>query len=100
MAEVGNATHFHVSRISPNWSGLMRVAHIGTHVFYRFGGGRGLPGAFIGKPTDEVLAAEHPPLMAVVTAPVPVEAAAPAKVEPEANTETSAAPAKSAGPTA
>ena len=36
MQEVGNATHFHASRVSPGWgSGLRQVAQIGLHVFYR-----------------------------------------------------------------
>jgi spore germination cell wall hydrolase CwlJ-like protein len=73
MTDVGNSTHFHVSNLSPNWGGLMKVAQIGTHIFYRFGGGRGLGGAFVGKPTDEVVAAERSPLIAaMVTTPVEV----------------------------
>lgn len=32
---VSNATHFHATRVSPNWRGLKRVALIGNHVFYR-----------------------------------------------------------------
>lgn len=36
MAEVGNATHFHATRVSPGWgAGLRQVAQIGLHVFYR-----------------------------------------------------------------
>ncbi|MEI9964959.1 MAG: cell wall hydrolase [Caulobacteraceae bacterium] len=40
MAEVGRATHFHVAGIDADWGGrLLRVAQVGAHVFYRFGGG-------------------------------------------------------------
>jgi hypothetical protein len=38
MDDVGNATHFHARRVAPGWSDLVRVATIGSHVFYRFGG--------------------------------------------------------------
>ncbi len=39
MADVGDATHFHVARLGGVWgSGLMRVAQVGAHIFYRFSG--------------------------------------------------------------
>jgi spore germination cell wall hydrolase CwlJ-like protein len=47
MAEVGSATHFHTTNVSPAWGPkLMRVAQVGMHVFYKFGGRAGSPGAF------------------------------------------------------
>lgn len=47
MAEVGTATHFHTLNVAPMWGPrLMRVAQVGMHVFYRFGGRAGAPGAF------------------------------------------------------
>ena len=46
MPLVGNATHFHVLSARPDWGGLTRVAQIGMHVFYRFGGGAGAPQRF------------------------------------------------------
>ncbi len=47
MANVGNATHFHTANVSPNWGpGLVRVGQVGLHVFYRFAGRNGRPGAF------------------------------------------------------
>ena len=46
MAEVGNATHFHAARIGPQWDSMVRVAQVGLHVFYRFGGRGGAPGSF------------------------------------------------------
>ncbi|WP_304175548.1 cell wall hydrolase [Phenylobacterium aquaticum] len=40
MAAVGNATHFHTINVAPAWGPhLLRVAQVGLHVFYRFGGG-------------------------------------------------------------
>jgi spore germination cell wall hydrolase CwlJ-like protein len=39
MQEVGNATHYHVAGLGAVWgAGLMRVAQIGAHVFYKFSG--------------------------------------------------------------
>ena len=47
MAEVGNATHFHVAAINPGWGArLQRVRQVGSHVFYRFGGRAGAASAF------------------------------------------------------
>jgi len=47
MADVGNATHFHTTAVAPPWGPrLMRVAQVGLHVFYRFGGRAGAPGSF------------------------------------------------------
>jgi spore germination cell wall hydrolase CwlJ-like protein len=51
MAEVGDATHFHVARSGSSWSaGLLKVAQIGAHVFYRFAGHNGAPSMFHGQP--------------------------------------------------
>ena len=38
MSDVGSATHFHTTGVSPGWRNLTRVAQVGSHVFYRFGG--------------------------------------------------------------
>jgi hypothetical protein len=41
MAGVGHATHFHLVTLSVPWGGQMvRVAQVGQHVFYAFGGHR------------------------------------------------------------
>jgi len=51
MPSVGNATHFHVAGVDPGWGPhLLRVAQIGLHVFYRFGGYAGAPGSFSAQP--------------------------------------------------
>jgi spore germination cell wall hydrolase CwlJ-like protein len=37
LREVGSATHFHTTGVSPDWGPQMkRVAQVGLHVFYRF----------------------------------------------------------------
>jgi len=47
MKEVGNATHYHAVYVAPYWMpSLVKVASIGAHVFYRWEGGWGRPGAF------------------------------------------------------
>jgi spore germination cell wall hydrolase CwlJ-like protein len=83
MADVGNATHFHVTSVRPGWGPkLLRVSQIGTHVFYRFGGRVGAPGAFIAEPEAEP--AKRAPILASLTIepidPAPVAAAANAVV--------------------
>lgn len=36
-AEIGSATHFHTTAVSPAWAPqMLRVANVGAHVFYRF----------------------------------------------------------------
>ena len=51
MPSVGNATHFHVIGVDPGWGpSLLKVAQVGLHVFYRFGGYAGSPSSFTGKP--------------------------------------------------
>ena len=44
---VGNATHYHADYVAPYWAPtLAKTAAIGAHIFYRWSGGWGLPGAF------------------------------------------------------
>jgi spore germination cell wall hydrolase CwlJ-like protein len=44
---VGNATHFHTTGVSPRWrNSLVRVSQVGDHLFYRFGGRSGASAAF------------------------------------------------------
>jgi len=47
MKAVGNATHYHAVYVAPYWMpSLVKVATVGAHVFYRWEGGWGRPGAF------------------------------------------------------
>jgi spore germination cell wall hydrolase CwlJ-like protein len=59
-AEIGSATHFHTTAVSPAWAPrMLRVAHVGAHVFYRYGAGRSAPttlsdrAVLIGAPAGE-----------------------------------------------
>jgi len=37
LRDVGSATHFHTTGVSPDWgSRMLRTAQVGLHVFYRF----------------------------------------------------------------
>ena len=48
-AKVGGATHYHTRAVVPWWAPTVtKVAQIGAHIFYRWPGGLGLPGAFNG----------------------------------------------------
>jgi len=56
MNEVGSATHFHTTGVAPGWGPrLLKVAQVGMHVFYRFGGRAGAPGAFSSTPRPSTL---------------------------------------------
>lgn len=47
---VGMATHYHTDWVAPYWAErLVKMRQIGTHIFYRWGGGWGLPPAFTGR---------------------------------------------------
>ena len=49
-APVGLATHYHTNWVVPYWSSsLVKVANVGTHIFYRWSGGWGRPGAFAAR---------------------------------------------------
>jgi spore germination cell wall hydrolase CwlJ-like protein len=47
MPAVGTATAYHADYVFPRWGPtLVKIAQIGQHIFYRFPGPAGLPGAF------------------------------------------------------
>jgi spore germination cell wall hydrolase CwlJ-like protein len=46
MPSVGSATHYHADYVFPRWAPtLVKIGQIGAHIFYRFPGPAGLPGA-------------------------------------------------------
>jgi hypothetical protein len=48
--EVGLATHYHAITVDPWWRGAMvRIAQIGSQIFYRWPGEAGRAGAFTGR---------------------------------------------------
>lgn len=49
-AAVGQATHYHADFVAPYWAPkLTKLKQIGAHIFYRWPGGWGEPGAFTGR---------------------------------------------------
>ena len=87
MTAVGNATNFHAARVGLSWGGgMVRVARIGMHIFYRLSGYAGDPDMFILQPErslDEAkpMQAEERPSghYVLASAPVSPPVAAPAK---------------------
>ncbi len=77
MKEVGGATHYHTQWVVPWWQPTVsKVAQVGAHIFYRWQGALGLPGAF----TMHYAGNEHivvtpgaPPLTDAVIAPHDVD---------------------------
>jgi spore germination cell wall hydrolase CwlJ-like protein len=47
MGQIGMSTHYHADYVSPYWAPrLVKVSQIGAHIFYRWPGAAGQPGAF------------------------------------------------------
>ena len=62
---VGAATHYHADYVAPAWAPMLtKISKLGAHIFYRWPGAWGRPGAFagryIGEPNDP--ASLRPPL--------------------------------------
>ena len=77
MSAVGDATHFQAARASP-LAGLLKVAQVGAHIFYRFGGHAGAPAMFHQTPGASsapapVEVARLEPTPKVVQTAVPVD---------------------------
>jgi spore germination cell wall hydrolase CwlJ-like protein len=69
---VGLATHYHTDWVRPYWSSsLDKLAQVGTHLFFRWQGYWGTPGAFRGRGSDSE------PLIGRMAALSPAHAAAP-----------------------
>jgi len=50
MTSVGEATHYHANYVAPVWAPkLAKITQIGAHIFYRWPGSWGRPGAFTGR---------------------------------------------------
>jgi spore germination cell wall hydrolase CwlJ-like protein len=109
--EVGESTYYHANYVVPYWQPtVLKVAQIGAHIFYRWNGGLGQPGAFTGAyagsepmtPTPSGMAAQE---VAAMSAPIalsaPIAAApAPDEPKPEVKLVSAAAPAPTIAPAA
>ena len=50
LRDVGSATHYHAAYVAPYWAPtLVKMKQIGAHIFYRWTGPWGEPGAFTGR---------------------------------------------------
>jgi len=50
VKDVGSATHYHAEYVAPYWAPtLVKMKQIGQHIFYRWTGPWGEPGAFTGR---------------------------------------------------
>lgn len=68
---VGSATHFHTTAVAPGWRNtLVRVAQVGDHYFYRFGGRSGSASAFAYEARPSAPAASEPRLVQASLDPV------------------------------
>jgi spore germination cell wall hydrolase CwlJ-like protein len=48
--DVGSATFYHAAYVAPYWApSLVKMAQVGQHIFYRWTGAWGEPGAFVGR---------------------------------------------------
>lgn len=78
LADIGGATHFHTTGVSPAWGDRMRlVTRVGTHIFYRFGAPRPsqLPDL---TPEPEVQFVSAPVAPQIAVTATPLNEAAPA----------------------
>jgi spore germination cell wall hydrolase CwlJ-like protein len=79
-APVGWATHYHADYVVPYWaSSLAKSAIVGAHLFYRWAGGWGQPGAF-----NENYAGREPSAAALRTAALSVVHIAPSQPQGDA----------------
>lgn len=87
MSAVGGATHFHVTSVQPGWTGLMRVAQVGAHVFYKFTGRTATPKTLHVEP--EIAPAPEPAPQVILASAILVE---PGKPEARADAAKAAEP--------
>jgi hypothetical protein len=87
-AKVGESTHYHAQYVAPGWGGeLAKVTQLGAHIFYRWNGQWGQPGAFSARYAAVEPAVDLKKLASAVTtspAPPPVVAQSEPPEEPHA----------------
>ena len=101
--DVGSATHFHTTAVSPAWAPqMLRVANVGTHVFYRFSPYR-LRVAPVARPAIEhavLTSGDAGQVQDLRLMPALVEKAVADSLEPVATTAVAGGPAATAMPQA
>jgi len=81
IPNVGMATHYHADYVAPIWAtNLVKLGQIGVHIFYRWTGTWGLPGAFtVAHPGAEPLLPDMAPILTL--APIPETEPVPMLIE-------------------
>ena len=71
IPNVGMATHYHADYVAPIWAtNLVKLGQIGVHIFYRWTGTWGLPGAFtVAHPGTEPLLPDMAPILTLMPTP-------------------------------
>ncbi|HEV7352120.1 MAG TPA: cell wall hydrolase [Brevundimonas sp.] len=71
IPNVGMATHYHADYVAPIWAtNLVKLGQIGVHIFYRWTGAWGLPGAFnVAHPGTEPLLPDMAPILTLTPTP-------------------------------
>jgi len=78
MTDVGTATHYHADYVLPYWSPtLAKIGQIGAHIFYRWTGPAGMPGALIGRYSGNEFAISEAALTGRAARPTPPPSATP-----------------------
>jgi hypothetical protein len=78
LKRIGHATHYHTVWVAPYWNtSVAKVGVIGAHIFYRWEGNWGLPGAFAGR-----YAGAEPLPVAAAIFPAQADVAAAAQQKP------------------
>lgn len=78
LKSVGEATHYHTRWVEPWWRPTVtKVAELGAHIFYRWPGSLGLPGAFVGRYAggERIVATPTTPAVTLAADTAPVKAA-------------------------
>jgi spore germination cell wall hydrolase CwlJ-like protein len=101
VAGIGGATHFHASRLTDQWGdGLVKVAQVGLHVFYKFGHNHApFQAQLFEAAADAVTPREPADAKPVLASLLPTPSAEPSKAETKAET-VKEAPAESPKPVA
>jgi hypothetical protein len=85
LADIGSATHFHATRLGEQWGeGLVRVATVGLHVFYKFGHKPPAFGAQVYEAANRTGEPPAAPINPVLASLIPIASAAePPHAEPK-----------------
>jgi hypothetical protein len=88
LADIGSATHFHTTAVAPSWGPqMLRVAMVGTHVFYKFAPYRLRAPAAAGTETAVLISAPASEAPELRLAPALVEKAVEASLQSTSSTE-------------